>query len=88
MPSLQTVLESSDSEDNSNSDGEDTAGSKLDAFWEDKDLSNKIEFIGLDDKAYTHTFVATALSKDSNKSLGSQLVDIKLFDSGCLPPHV
>ncbi|RDB21868.1 Retrovirus-related Pol polyprotein from transposon TNT 1-94 [Hypsizygus marmoreus] len=75
MPPLQPVSDSDDDEE-----GNAPRASAYD--WEDEPILDEIELVGLDDEAYTRTFGAAAISKDSGESLGSQLIDVELYDSG------
>jgi hypothetical protein len=78
MPGLQVVLDSED-------EGED--GDEIDDFddfFSDGGDTDKYEIVGLDDKAYTCTFVADTIKKGTSTSLGSKLIDIELYDSGAL----
>jgi hypothetical protein len=78
MPGLQVV---SDSED----EGED--GDKIDNFndfFSDGGDTDEYEIVGLDNKAYTCTFVADAIKKgtSTSTSLGCELINIELYNSG------
>jgi hypothetical protein len=76
MPGLQVVSDSKE-------EGEE--GDKTDDFndfFSDGGDTDKYEIVGLDDKAYTCTFVADTIKKGTSTSPGSKLIDIELYDSG------
>jgi hypothetical protein len=77
MPGLQAVSDSEDEGDNEDkgNDSNDFCSELL------RDL-DEYEVVELDGEVYTHTFVADDITKGTSTSLGSDLIDIELYDSG------